>query len=162
VINIDSLLQLGAILEPEFGTLLFISHVLLFAILIGILSSLFALLLKLASSLHANQMSNSFVRFLNRICRHDPGWEVCEVGLSGALFCMDVMCATPSPGTRIVLRVVPVPNWLDPCMNLLAMQTVAANVSLTGHPAGVIVNYSYLCRLWRSWLAWKRTCATHS
>jgi len=119
--NMSSLLQLGASLETQFGSMQFLFLTFWSTFLIGgcyvLLSCIFALMLR-----DMRQLQSS------------------GVGFSGVLFCYAVLEANHTTETsRSFYGMFNVPAKLMPFLLLVVLQVIIPNVSMLGHLSGVII-----------------------
>ena len=124
VFNMLSFTQLGATLETRIGTVSFLYHILLFAVLTSVLHSGIALFM------HVGGNSSQFYS--------------ASVGFSGVLFALMVIDAhVNEPGPRAVLGLFTVQSRMYPWVMLFVLQLLLRNVSFLGHISGIFVGYLY-------------------
>jgi rhomboid domain-containing protein 1 len=148
IMNSLSLIGPGAALEPVWGTSSFFYHILLFAVLTGIVFVLLSIVLYLVG--YRSQ--------LDTVC----------VGLSCVLFTLMVIQGQMDSQRLLpVLGLVPVPAWLFPWVMLFVMSYLVPQCSFVGHLAGIIVGYLYVYGAFASLLPpdatfanWEATHAT--
>lgn len=119
--NMTSLLQLGASIETQFGSMLFLSLSIWSVILIGFLYVSLCWIAAIALS--------------------DPSqMYVGGVGYSGVLFCYAVIDSYhTTETTRSVFGLFSVPAKVYPFILLIILQFVLPNISFIGHASGIIV-----------------------
>ena len=122
ILNMVTLVSLGALVEKKFGTLGLIHLVITLSYMSGILHSVLAMLL-----------------FLTGLV--SPFYE-CTIGISGVLFAMIMLEVRKNPNEkRQVVGLISLPAKYYPVALLLFVQLLFPGASWLGHISGIAVGY---------------------